>query len=115
MPAITAINSRAEAQTDFTPVTLDGSTDTFTPNPAFQQSLLLINTTGAPVTITMIGADAPADFACSGHGRVTTTPVSVTVPASGHTMKYINFVGATLAGEVTISNGVGLDAALINL
>lgn len=115
MPAIAAqtIKSPIPAQLNF--VTLDGTTDKFTVNTAILQSLILTNTTASPVAITIIGDEAAATYKCKGYQTAQVEPLEVVVAANATSTVYVSTFANTLAGESTITGGVGLTAALINL
>ena len=115
MPVITAQKLRNNAATTLTLVTLDGSTDTFESNNSTMQSLMLVNTTASPIVTTMIGSNAPATFKCAGYPETAVVALSVTVGANSTVTQYVNTVGGVLSGVTTITGGVGLTAALINL
>lgn len=115
MPVINAQVVKNPAPAQLLLTTLNGSTDTFTVNPATLQALLLVNTTASPITVTMIGDDAPATHKCNGFQTETVTPLSVTVTANNTFTVYVNTFANVLAGVTTISGGTGLTAALINL
>lgn len=115
MPAIAAQKIRNDAATALTLTTLDGSTDTFEANKSILQSLILVNTTASPIVVTMIGDAAPATHKCTGYPVEVVTELSVTVPANATVTQYVNAVSGVLSGVTTITGGVGLTAALINL
>jgi hypothetical protein len=115
MPAITAQEVLNVTESELVFTTLDGSTDTLTFNNSRKQLLILTNTTGAPVAVTLLGDAAEASFVCNGFGENAVDPVSVTVGANATHTQYLNPVGNILKGETTISNGTGLTAALINV
>lgn len=75
--------------------------------------LLISNDTGAEVTGSFIGADAPATHTCQGFGTQTTEPQDFTV-ADGVTVAFnLNTVSKLLSGVVTITGGDGAEAAQI--
>lgn len=115
MPSITAQKIRNDAPTTLTLVTLDGATDTFEANKSVWQSLLLVNTTASPIVVTMIGDEAPATHKCTGYPSEAVTALSVTIAANATVTQYVNAVSSVLSGVTTITGGVGLTAALINL
>ena len=115
MPLLTAQTIVSAETVDLTLVTLDGSTDTFTANTAKAQALQFVNTTEAPIVITMLGDGAPATHYWAGYGVDAVDPVSVTVPANATVFRATLPVIGILKGVTTITGGVGLDAALINL
>jgi hypothetical protein len=115
MPLITAQSVRNDTAATVTLTTLDGSTDTFAANGAIYQALLLVNTTGAPVVLSMIGDKAPATHKCQGYPPEAVVALSVTVPANATVTQYVNTAGNVLAGTTTITGGVGVNAALLNL
>lgn len=115
MPVITVQDVRNTTESALTQTTLDGATDTFTFNNGKSQLLILTNTTGAPVAVTMVGDGAAANFVCNGYGQNAVDPVAITVGANAVHTQYLNAVGNILKGVTTITNGTGLTAALINL
>jgi len=115
MPVINAQVVKNPAPSQLTLTTLDGLTDTFTINTAALQALMLVNTTGAPIAVTIIGDAAPATHKCQGYQEEAVTPLEVTVTANDTFMVYVNTFASVLAGESTIAGGDGLTAALINL
>ena len=115
MPVITAQKIRNDAATALTLTTLDGSTDTFESNSSMLQSLILVNTTASPVVVTMIGDAAPATHKCTGYPVEAVTALSITIAANATVTQYVNTAANVLAGVTTITGGVGLTAALINL
>lgn len=115
MPAISAQKIRNDAATALTLTTLDGSTDTFEANKSILQSLMLVNTTASPIVVTMIGDAAPATHKCTGYPSEAVAALSVTIAANSTVTQYVNAVSSVLSGVTTITGGVGLTAALINL
>ena len=115
MPEITAQKIRNDAATTLTLTTLNGTTDTFEANGAILQSLLLVNTTASPIVLSMIGDAAPATYKALGYPSETVTALSVTVQANATVTQYVNAAANVLSGVTTITGGVGIDAALINL
>lgn len=115
MPVLTAQTISTAEDVTLTLTSLDGATDTFTASQSLSQALLLVNTTGADITITAIGDGASASYYCTGYGNNTVDPVSITVPANATVTRGVNQVGGILKGVTTITNGIGLNAALINL
>lgn len=80
-------------------------------------TLGLYNTTGSAVTVTLVGT-APTTLTPDGYGGTLSTASgkSITVPASGLTMVELDDIWAFLTGSgtVTVTNGTGLVAFLIN-
>ena len=114
MPALTAVNIKSSGITDIAFVTLDGATDTFTASVTDHESLILRNPTGGNITCTIIGSDAPAFAFCQGIGVNSVSPESVIVAAGATVVLYLSSIRTKMLGEVTISTGTGLEAALIS-
>jgi hypothetical protein len=113
MPALTVVNIKQSGNTPVSEVVLDGA-DTFSVSKSNNESLILKNGTGGDLTITMIGADAPATVFCQGVGTVTVSPESVAVTDGASVSVYLSSLREKLAGEVTITGGTGLTAQLVS-
>lgn len=113
MPALTAVLIKQSGNTPANFTLLDGS-DTFTVSQSANQSLILTNPTEGAITLTMIGADAPTTTFCTGVGAVPVTPESVTVDPSDTVSVYLSSLRTKLNGEVTITDGTGLEALQVS-
>jgi hypothetical protein len=118
---MSAITGSSGARLKAGPVALARTTMTASDTLAYAfgtgQQLILYNTTASPVTITMVGS-APTDVFVTGTATTvhTSSGASVTVGASATEHVALDDLSAYLAGNgtVTVTNGTGLVAMLIN-
>jgi hypothetical protein len=113
MPAITATNMAAFADIVVTETTLNG-TDTLVYNANKKQFLILRNDTGGPLSPTIVGDEADT---VQGPG-IEATDVSggydLSAIADGTSVCIaLDTIRGYLAGDVSITSGTGLIAALL--
>lgn len=113
MATITA-TAIANAIVNPTKTTLTAS-DTLTYNTARQQLLLLQNTTGAIVNVTIDG-NGGTTVAVPGYGSVDVSAGKViAVPANGQTAVKLSAISVYLQGTIAVTGGVGVTAMLFEL
>lgn len=112
MPLLTSVLIRKSGNTDVAQTTLDGA-DTFVVNQTLSQSLILENSTGASVTVTIIGDQSPVSYFCHGVGMTPIAAESVTIPDGQSVSVYLSSLRIKLAGTATITGGTGLKASLV--
>lgn len=113
MAAITAttVGTAVAAPT----VTTLTAADTLTYNAAKRQLLLLQNTTGAPVVVTIDGSTGTT-IAVGGYGSVDVSAgKAITVPANGAQFVQLSAISTFLQGTVAVTGGVGVTAMLFEL
>jgi len=113
MATLTAQDINVIGKVDLAMTTLTAADD-FTFSEIKNEWLLLENTTGAPVTVSMLGADAPATIVCSGIGTVTVVAEEGEGPANANVMYKLNSIGTKLKGVTALTGGVGVEAALLS-
>lgn len=105
IPSITPLE--AVGATTITPVVV-GLTNTLQYNPSAKQVLYVQNGSGASVTLTLDGADAPASIKVPGTGATfnSATGASIAVPAGGVVAIPLANYRAYLVGDVTLAVSV---------
>jgi hypothetical protein len=114
MTAITATDIRGPGWKALTPITLAGS-DTLTYNSAKNPVLVLFNPTASPITPTIIGDEASAAVDVPGYGTVDASAglSAGSIAADAHKCIALRDIFQYLTGAVTIENGTGLHAFLL--
>lgn len=113
MAAITPTTVNSNAPFQATRTTLSASdTLVYSGN---GQELHLHNTTASPVVVTLTGSSATT-IAPAGYGGTISVASgkAITVPASGNMVVYLDSIAAYLAGNITVTGGVGVTATLLN-
>lgn len=99
----------------FTPTKLSlGSSDTFTFTQDSNQLLMLYNTTGSPVVITIDGAGGTT-ITPVGYGKTYSVAAgtTITVPANGFKAVRLDTIAAYCQGVIAMTGGTGVDACLL--
>lgn len=114
MTTITATNMEAAGAVTVTEVTLNGSSDELTYNPAHEPLLVLKNDTGSPVSPTIVGAGAGTRNV-RGAGQIDFSGgFDVGSIADGAVVAVrLRSIENYLSGAISISSGTGLTASLL--
>jgi hypothetical protein len=113
--AIITTTSKAVLGSFSSPKTVLTAADTFTYIPTATQELVMFNTTGSNIIVNIKGAAGVA-IAIPKSGGATfavNAGISITVPANDFQFLLLPTIDAYLQGVVSVTNGVGVVATII--